>query len=227
MYKHVYLHAYTNIGGERVELETYNQKINPIENFVTRKESFNYIENPVKRTHLRDKPVKFDPVELKKYIDNNGTIEIYEKSKSSEIKNNIQYINLRSFICSNKDDDKRLQVIDTNLSIISSPVIDPTKLNQILEKANLSRQNLSGADLSSTNLSNANLSNANLSGTNLKDADLKDADLSGAKFYKKPSEAKNITPEQIQKAKNCEKAIYSPEFRKELDNKQLCLPPKK
>ena len=91
-----------------------------------------------------------------------------------------------------------------------------------LSRANLSRANLSGAnfsgaylrgaDLSRANLSRANLSRAYLSGADLSGADLSRANLSGANLIN----AKNITPEQIKPARNWDKAIYSPEFRKKL-----------
>ncbi|MEO1183197.1 MAG: pentapeptide repeat-containing protein, partial [Cyanobacteria bacterium J06636_27] len=52
----------------------------------------------------------------------------------------------------------------------------------------------------------------------LRSADLRSADLSGAKFWDKESgrKTKNITPEQIKQAKNWEKVVYSPKFRKKL-----------
>ncbi|MEO0932288.1 MAG: pentapeptide repeat-containing protein [Cyanobacteria bacterium J06641_2] len=82
-----------------------------------------------------------------------------------------------------------------------------------LRSANLIRANLYGAGLSRANLSRANFSRANFSRANLSGADL-----SGAIFWNKKNgwEAKNISPEQIKQAKNWEKAIYSPEFRKKL-----------
>ncbi|MGB3639370.1 MAG: pentapeptide repeat-containing protein [Rivularia sp. (in: cyanobacteria)] len=90
-------------------------------------------------------------------------------------------------------------------------------------KADLSHANLSGASFIKADLSHANLCHTNLCGANLKIANLCDtkflkADLCGAIFWDKELswEAKNITPEQIKKAKNWEKGIYSPEFRKKL-----------
>ncbi len=81
-----------------------------------------------------------------------------------------------------------------------------------LRDANLRNANLWGA-----NLENANLGNANLIHTNLRYAYLKDTNLKNTKFWDKNSgETKNITPEQIKTAKNWDKAIYSPEFRKKL-----------
>ncbi|MEO0837447.1 MAG: pentapeptide repeat-containing protein [Cyanobacteria bacterium J06643_5] len=98
-----------------------------------------------------------------------------------------------------------------------------------LSNANLSGAKLSGAKLSGAKLSGANLSGANISGANLmradfngadlSDADLSFANLNGVIFWDKKfswKEAKNITTAQIKRAKNWEKAIYSPKFRKEL-----------
>ncbi len=63
----------------------------------------------------------------------------------------------------------------------------------------------------------ANLSRADLKDANLSRADLSSANLSRAEFWGKYGvEAQNITPSQIKKAKNWEKAKYSPEFRKKL-----------
>ena len=88
--------------------------------------------------------------------------------------------------------------------------------------ANFINANFSDAKLINTNLSAADFKYADLSGANLSGANLLSADLRGAKFWDKSKfvnalvEAKNITPEQIKQAKNWEKAIYSPEFRKKL-----------
>ncbi|MGD1911757.1 MAG: pentapeptide repeat-containing protein [Rivularia sp. (in: cyanobacteria)] len=96
-------------------------------------------------------------------------------------------------------------------------------------KANLSKAHLDGARLFGANLSGANLSGASLTEANLTEADfsgtdLTKADLNNAIFWEEKIkgdlyekyEAKNITPEQIKKAQNWEKAIYSPEFRTKL-----------
>jgi len=86
-----------------------------------------------------------------------------------------------------------------------------------LRSANLFRANLSSADLSSADLSSAYLRSADLSSAYLSGAYFSGANLIRAKFWdKRWGEAKNITPEQIKQAKNWEKAIYSPEFRKKL-----------
>ncbi|MEL6461720.1 MAG: pentapeptide repeat-containing protein [Cyanobacteria bacterium J06621_15] len=96
-----------------------------------------------------------------------------------------------------------------------------------LSQTNLVEANLSGADLSQTNLDGArfvgaNLENSNLSNTsllraNLSGANLINADLNNAKFWNlELGGLQNITPYQIQQAKNWDKAIYSPEFREKL-----------
>ena len=87
-----------------------------------------------------------------------------------------------------------------------------------LTEANLSHAKLNGTKLNGTKLSFANLSGADLSGADLNGVNLYSTDLSGAMFWDKKTgrEAENITPYRIKAAKNWEKAIYSPEFRKEL-----------
>ena len=81
-----------------------------------------------------------------------------------------------------------------------------------LYDANLNRANLIDATLSLANLSSAYLSLANLSSADLSLANLIDADLS----YADLSRAKNLTPEQVKKAKNWGKAKYDEEFRAKL-----------
>ena len=91
-------------------------------------------------------------------------------------------------------------------------------------KANLSKAHLDGARLFGANLSGASLTEANLTEADFSGTDLTKADLNNAIFWEEKIkgdlyekyEAKNITPEQIKKAQNWEKAIYSPEFRKKL-----------
>lgn len=82
-----------------------------------------------------------------------------------------------------------------------------------LSGAKLIATDLSGVDLRSANLTGVNLSSADLGGAKLRDADLTDTIL----WNQKLGEAINLNPEQIKKAKNWEKAIYSPEFRKKLN----------
>ena len=96
--------------------------------------------------------------------------------------------------------------------------VDNARFNALEELVKLD------ASLKRVNLAGTNLGGANLGGANLKGANLQDADLSGAKFWNKElgEEAKDIPPSQIKQAKNWEKAVYSPEFRKKLG-----LPPKK
>ena len=87
-----------------------------------------------------------------------------------------------------------------------------------LTEAKLNGTKLNGTKLNGTKLSYADLSGANLSGADLNGVNLYSADLSGAMFWDKKTgrEAENITPYRIKAAKNWEKAIYSPEFRKKL-----------
>ncbi|MEM1394608.1 MAG: pentapeptide repeat-containing protein [Cyanobacteria bacterium P01_C01_bin.38] len=116
---------------------------------------------------------------------------------------------------------------DANLSdanLIGANLRDANLRDARLHYANFIRANLSRTNLSKTRLYDANLSRARLYGANLENANLSGADLNGAIFWDKESgkEAKNLTLEQIKQAENWEKAIYSPEFRKELG-----LPPRK
>lgn len=109
-------------------------------------------------------------------------------------------------------------LVDANLS--GANLSGANLNNAYLVGANLSRANLSRAYLSAVlsraNLNDANLNGARLVGANLIDTNFSGANLTGTIFWNKKYEAMNITPEQIKKAKNWEKAIYSPEFRKEL-----------
>ncbi len=76
-----------------------------------------------------------------------------------------------------------------------------------LWEANLVEANLGGANLMGANLMEANLVEANLVGTYLVLANLMGANLMGAK---------NLTPEQVKKAKNWDKAIYDERFSQQL-----------
>lgn len=67
-------------------------------------------------------------------------------------------------------------------------------IGAVLKEVKLIRANLSGANLSGADLSKANLSDANFSG----------ADLNNTKFVG----AKNLLPQQVQKANNWDKAKY-------------------
>jgi uncharacterized protein YjbI with pentapeptide repeats len=92
-------------------------------------------------------------------------------------------------------------------------ILDKTSLNNAnLTNANLFGAGLIGADLSQANLSSANLAEANLSGANLSGANLSGANLSGANL----SRTRELSPPQIQQAKNWKEAKYAPEFRKKL-----------
>ena len=96
-----------------------------------------------------------------------------------------------------------------------------------LDKANLQQANLSNAELGCTKLSKAILAGANLMGAKLGCADLsysalEEADFSDAYFvaadilYTSFYNAKNLTPTQVQKAINWEKAYYDLNLLKQL-----------
>lgn len=76
-----------------------------------------------------------------------------------------------------------------------------------LTAANLAVINLINANLAGANLTAANLYHANLKGVNLTNANLRDTNL---------EEASGLTPNQVKKAKNWEKAKYDEDFRKQL-----------
>ncbi len=80
------------------------------------------------------------------------------------------------------------------------------------DDANLRGADLRGANLYGANLYDANLYDANLYGSNLYGAGLYGADLYGADL----SFVRGLTPSQVKKAKNWQKAKYDPEFRQEL-----------
>ncbi|GAB1544811.1 hypothetical protein NUACC21_74870 [Scytonema sp. NUACC21] len=115
------------------------------------------------------------------------------------IKANLSYVNLMG-----------ANLIKANLS---SAYLGSADLSSAyLIGANLEGAYPMGANLYKANFYKANLSRANLSDANLSDALLISADLSDADL----SDAKNLTPEQVKKAENWEKAKYSEEFRAKL-----------
>ncbi|WP_414548849.1 pentapeptide repeat-containing protein [Anabaena sp. CCY 0017] len=121
-----------------------------------------------------------------------------------------------------------------NLDLSSADLSSANLKDANLSSANLKDANFSSADLSFTNLSSANLKDANFSSADLRGADLNSADLRSADLrsanlrgadlnsadlrYINPdsSSDKKLTPEQVRKAKNWEKAKYSEALRKEL-----------
>ncbi|MDJ0693880.1 pentapeptide repeat-containing protein [Mastigocoleus sp. MO_188.B34] len=109
----------------------------------------------------------------------------------------------------------------TDLSGVDLSGVDLSGVD--LSGAKLMHTDLSGAKLIATDLSGVDLRNANLSGVDLRSADLSgakllNADLSDTTLWDKTlGEAINLTPEQIKQAKNWEKAVYSPQFRKKLN----------
>jgi uncharacterized protein YjbI with pentapeptide repeats len=107
-----------------------------------------------------------------------------------------------------------------------------------LSEAHLIEANLSGADLSEADLSEANLIDAKLGGANLWGADLRRANLWGADLRRADlgranldgvnlsgvdlacvnlRHVKMVAPYDLKRAKNWQKAIYSPNLREELD----------
>ena len=134
-----------------------------------------------------------------------------------------------------RTDLRNANLRDANLSStklssadLSSADLSSAKLRGAhLNSTDLTGANLTDADLMGTKFGHANLADTNLRGANLTDADLRYANLnnaklgvanlSGAQLYNADLRGtKKITPEQIKKAKNWKKAIYSPEFRKRL-----------
>ena len=96
-----------------------------------------------------------------------------------------------------------------------------------LENVNLVQANLQGANLQGTNLRQgmlfqANLEKANLEKANLIDADLNQANLKNAILKQANLEGANLQgaigliPEQVKQGKSWEKAIYSPDFLRQL-----------
>jgi uncharacterized protein YjbI with pentapeptide repeats len=95
-----------------------------------------------------------------------------------------------------------------------------------LKGANFNKAQLYGAKLNNAILENSNfnkaklvlaeLKNANLKGADLIEADLRYADLENADFNDSDIQKTQITVEQILKAQNWDKARYSPEFEKKL-----------
>ncbi|MEH2149990.1 nSTAND1 domain-containing NTPase [Nostoc sp.] len=120
-------------------------------------------------------------------------------------------------------------LMDTNLydANFSSANLTATNLNAAdlsyahLSYANLSRAKLNRANFTAADISSADLSNADLSRAYFSFADFSHAILIGANLHDADlSYAKNLTPEQVQSAKNWDKAKYDELFRR-----QLGLPP--
>lgn len=78
----------------------------------------------------------------------------------------------------------------------------------ILRNTDFTKANLSGANLSRANLNNAYLLGANLENTNFSEADLSGSNLSNTDL----SKAKNLTDEQLQKAKLCNTKVKTKNF---------------
>ena len=81
-----------------------------------------------------------------------------------------------------------------------------------LREADLSRADFSNANFFEADLSRANLHGTNFNGSNLNSANLNSADLSGANL----TSVRGLTPEQVKKAVNWEKAYYDRHFRQQL-----------
>jgi uncharacterized protein YjbI with pentapeptide repeats len=88
---------------------------------------------------------------------------------------------------------------------------NPLHLRQLRDTNKCPGCNLKGADLR-LNLEGADLRGTDLRGADFKGANLKQADLENADL----SNAKNLTSEQVKKAKNWKKAKYDAELLKQL-----------
>ena len=89
-----------------------------------------------------------------------------------------------------------------------------SNLNDVnLSGVNLNGANLSNATLIEAKLSNATLIGAKITGAMLGNANFGNADLGCIKHCTNFKGAKDITPEQIKKAKNWQSACYDPDFR--------------
>ncbi len=157
-----------------------------------------------------------------------------EGSKSGVVRLALERLHKEGFSLSGINAEKAsLEEIKLNKSNLNNAYLNGAYLNgACLTDADLTYAKLEGAYLVDANLSNAKFTYATFKNANLIDADLSDAnlfrtnlsgaDLSDTKFWDKKSgrKAKNITAKQIRQAKNWEKAVYSPEFRR-----QLGLPP--
>jgi uncharacterized protein YjbI with pentapeptide repeats len=119
--------------------------------------------------------------------------------------------------------DLPVKIVNFSQAILTKAKLTDARLTSaILSEANLSEANLchaylyganfAKAQLIDTNFSDANLSNANLSEANLDGSILNNTDL----FKTNLIGTKGLTPHQIKRAKNWEKAIYSKEFRADL-----------
>ena len=92
-----------------------------------------------------------------------------------------------------------------------------------LKEAKLNGAKLNGANLANTKLDRAKLNGADLSGARLNGADFSGADLFNAKFNGTDlfdtdfQTAIGLKVEQVKKAKNWDKAKYSPEFNQQLN----------
>ncbi|MGB7378282.1 MAG: pentapeptide repeat-containing protein, partial [Rivularia sp. (in: cyanobacteria)] len=150
------------------------------------------------------------------------------KAKASGADLGSSYLNNTNLIgadLSNADlGNADLSIANLNGADLRGAKLRGAKLNNtVLSDTDLNNADLRNTDLSGADLSNTDLSGADLRYAKLRGAKLSGADLNGVKFWDKAwGETRNITPKQIKKAKNWDKAIYSPEFRK-----QLGLPSKK
>jgi uncharacterized protein YjbI with pentapeptide repeats len=120
--------------------------------------------------------------------------------------------------------------VNANLynSIIRDSILQEAKLFwSNFEKANLMRANLKGADILGTNfqeaiLENADLQEANLNGANLHKAKVQDANFYNTVFFDVDlTGAKNLTIDQLSKAKSLYQAKLDPEL---LEQVKKCCP---
>lgn len=87
----------------------------------------------------------------------------------------------------------------------------------LTRKRDLGTDQLTPVNLSALNLTEVNFSGSDLTDISLKNADLKEANFEGANLNRANLEgARNLTPEQIKKARNWKLAKYEPKFREQL-----------
>ncbi len=98
--------------------------------------------------------------------------------------------------------------------------LDPNNDKFNLTKSEFQNANLEGAKFENVDLSESNFFHANLKGVHFKKATLKEVNFKAADIEKADfKNALELSVEQIKQAKNWEKAIFSPEFKKKLDSK--------
>ena len=114
---------------------------------------------------------------------------------NSQLSKNIKYFSKAYFLDNNKQELSNTNLQKADLQGIS------------LVNAQLQKSDLTGSNLKNANLKFANLKSANLTNAILTNADIEGADLGAVQGLK---------PEQVKKAKNWQKAKFSPDFSQKL-----------